>query len=202
VEAERPQDAARKRLVLTVLGALVALGAIVAVALVTAGGESEPSGFAEGSVPARQVGDLDRAARAAGCRAEDPKSEGDTESGEPVEYRADPPHSGTHAPEPAPEGAYRSDPPPAENVVHALRHGRIAIWFAPGLDESDIGDLKALFDESPQHVLLLPRDSMDAEVAATAWTHTLTCPEMGPRVFDAIRAFRDTWRDQGPEFVP
>ena len=51
-------------------------------------------------------------------------------------------------------------------------------------------------------MLLVPDESMDAEVAATAWTHVLTCPSLEDATFDAIRAFRDRWRDQGPEFVP
>jgi hypothetical protein len=187
--------------VLTAAIAVAALVAIVAVALL-AGGGGESSDFAEGSVPPRKVGDLDSAARAAGCSPSDPKSEGEQETGDPVEYRSDPPHSGDHAPEPPEDGAYRSDPPPDEAVVHSLYHGRIVIWFTPDLDDDRIGDLKALFDEDPAHVILLPRESMEPEVAATAWTHKLACPEMNDAVFDAIRAFRDTWRDEGPEFVP
>ena len=155
-----------------------------------------------GSVPRRQIGDLNRAAEAADCSVTDPQSEGDLETTERVTYKDDPPHSGNHGPEPAVDAAYRSDPPADESVVHSLYHGRIVIWFDPDLDEASIGDLKALFDEDSQHMLLMPRDSMDLDVAATAWTHTLECVEMSEAVFDAIRAFRDTWRDQGPEFVP
>lgn len=186
---------------LTVVAAVALFAVIVTVALV-AGGGGGGSDFASGSVPPRKIGDIDGAARAARCELADPRSEGKVETGEPVDYRADPPHSGDHAPEPAEDGAYREDPPPDENVVHALFHGRIAIWFDPELDDDRIGDLKALFDESPEHMLLLPRPSMEHEVAATAWTHSLTCPAMNDAVFDAIRAFRDTWRDEGPEFVP
>jgi hypothetical protein len=43
---------------------------------------------------------------------------------------------------------------------------------------------------------------MDAAVAATAWGHSLTCPEMNDQVFDAIRTFRAEYLDQGPENVP
>jgi hypothetical protein len=195
-------EGAGKRVALTAGVALAVLVAIIAAALLAGGGDDGPSGFADGSVPKRQIGDLDRAAEAAGCTARDPKSEGRTETGEPVEYESDPPHSGDHAPEPAEDAAYRSDPPPDENVVHSLFHGRIAIWFDPDLPEGRIGDLKALFDEAPQHAVLLPRESMEHEVAATAWTHILTCPRFTDATFDAVRAFRDTWRDQGPEFVP
>lgn len=177
------------------------LAAVIAVALL-AGGSSQPSDFAQGSVPPRKVGDLDSAAAAAQCALSDPKSEGKAETGDRVEYSSDPPHSGPHAPEPPEDGAYRSDPPSTEAVVHSLYHGRIVIWFRPDLGDEAIGDLKALFDEAPQHMMLLPRESMQPEVAATAWTHKLACPRMNAAVFDAIRAFRDTWRDQAPEFVP
>jgi hypothetical protein len=44
--------------------------------------------------------------------------------------------------------------------------------------------------------------NMDAAVAATAWTHSLTCAEMKPEVFDALRSFRDEYLDKGPEKVP
>jgi hypothetical protein len=191
-----------RRVVLTVAIAVGALAAIIAVALLAGSGGGDETTFPEGSAPARKIGDLDGAAEAARCALTDPKSEGKTETGDPVEYRSDPPHSGDHAPEPPADGAYRSDPPPDETVVHALFHGRIVVWFKPDLDDEAIGGLKALFDEAPEHMLLLPRDTMEPQVAATAWTHKLACPEMNDGVFDAIRAFRDTWIDQGPEFVP
>ena len=200
METPAPDEGARRKLVLTAVLALATLAAIIAVALLAAGNSN--SDFPEGSAPPRAIGDLDSAAEAAECSVRDPRSEGDTETAEPVSYRSDPPHSGNHAPEPADDGAYRDDPPAAENVVHALYHGRIVIWFSPALDDEQLGGLKALFDEDPAHMLLVPRDSMDADVAATAWTHILECAQMSNATFDAIRAFRDTWRDQGPEFVP
>jgi hypothetical protein len=195
-------EGAGRRIALTLGVALVALVAIVAVALFAGGADSAPKGFPDGSVPPRKVGDLDGAVRAADCSLRDPESEGRQQTGETVDYRSDPPHSGDHAPEPPTDGAYRSDPPATEAVVHALFHGRIVIWFRPDLDDDQLGSLKALFDEAPEHMLLIPRASMEPEVAATAWTHVLACPEMNDSVFDAIRAFRDTWRDTAPEFVP
>jgi hypothetical protein len=36
----------------------------------------------------------------------------------------------------------------------------------------------------------------------TAWTQLLTCKSYDERVVDAIRAFRDIYRGQGPEPVP
>jgi hypothetical protein len=63
--------------------------------------------------------------------------------------------------------------------------------------------LQALFDEDPYHMILAPNNTdMPYEVAATAWNQVIGCPEMNDSVFDAFRAFREQYRDQGPEFVP
>ena len=196
-------EGAGRRVALTALAAVAALAAIIAVALLAGGGSDEPTEFPTGKAP--PPGDnlkVRETAQAAGCSTRDPESEGETETGDPVEYRDDPPHSGDHAPQPAQDAAYRSDPPADEALVHTLYHGRVIIWFQPDLDDQGLGALKALFDESPEHMLLVARESMDAQVAATAWTHVLECPRLEDATFDAIRAFRDRWRDQGPEFVP
>jgi hypothetical protein len=42
---------------------------------------------------------------------------------------------------------------------------------------------------------------MDAAIAATAWTQSMTCPEMNDKVFDALRTFRARYIDKGPERV-
>jgi hypothetical protein len=53
------------------------------------------------------------------------------------------------------------------------------------------------------HLLLFENQTnMTAAVAATAWGHSLTCPEMNDQVFDAIRTFRNEYIDKGPEQVP
>ena len=44
--------------------------------------------------------------------------------------------------------------------------------------------------------------NMPFAVAATAWDHQLGCPTMNPKVFDAIRAFRDEYIDKGPGSRP
>ena len=43
---------------------------------------------------------------------------------------------------------------------------------------------------------------MKYQVAATAWGQLLGCPQMNPKVFDAIRTFRERYLDKGPEIVP
>lgn len=216
LERERQAKAAerRKRLVGYGVGGVLALAAVVAilVALLSGGGGasgSEADGvamgeFPEGSVPPVETADLEEAARAANCKLQEQEEEGNNHvsTDTDVEYRANPPTSGDHYAVPAEDGAY-TETPPSEALVHTLEHGRIFIQFDPAVPESVKGDLKALYDEDPYHMVIAPNDTdMPYEVAATAWTRTLGCPKMNDQVFDAIRAFRDEYRDQGPEFVP
>jgi hypothetical protein len=51
-------------------------------------------------------------------------------------------------------------------------------------------------------MLLFPNPEMPYAVAATAWTQLLGCDRYeGAATLDAVRAFRDTYRGQGPEDV-
>lgn len=201
--------AARRRrmtLVAAAVLAILALGAVVAVAL--RGGEETKSASApnelpeSGSVPKRQTTDLESAVEAAGCTNRKFRSEGADHVDTPVTYDANPPHSGSHAPVAAEDGAY-AQAPPTESLVHSLEHGRVIIQFKAGTNAKTRADLKALFDEDAYHVILTPNGTkMTPAVAATAWTRTLSCPSMNPRVFDALRAFTQDYRDKGPELVP
>ena len=123
-------------------------------------------------------------------------------------YDTSPPTSGDHygANEPGAgalaDGAY-IETPPISRAVHSLEHGRIEIQYSPDLSEEEQLALKGLFDEDPEGMLLFPNPDMSYEVAATAWTQMLGCDRYeGGATLDAIRAFRDTYRGQGPEPVP
>lgn len=218
LERERQAQSAerRKRLVGYGAGGVLAAGVIVALLVVilaggngegASAGGAEPAGgseYPEGSVPAQETTELQDAVKAADCRLRENESEGnehvppDTQ----VEYDANPPNSGDHFAVPADDGAY-TEAPETGALIHSLEHGRIFMQFDPAAPESVKGDLKALYDEDPYHMIIAPNDTdMPYEVAATTWTRTLACPEMNEQVFDAIRAFRDEYRDEGPEFVP
>ena len=44
---------------------------------------------------------------------------------------------------------------------------------------------------------------MPYAVAATAWTHSITCPTFkGAATLDALRAFRAAYTNKAPEFIP
>jgi hypothetical protein len=124
-------------------------------------------------------------------------------------YDTNPPTSGDHYGNPSEtasgalaDGAYLNFPP-ITRAVHSLEHGRIEIHYSPGLPEEDQLALKGVFDESPQGVLMFPNPDMPFEVAVTAWTQLAGCDSYeGAATLDLIRAFRDTYRNQGPEPVP
>ena len=169
-----------------------------------------PSG---GEVPEVRVTGLLTAARAADCRlsrttarSRDHTSDID----EPVDYDTNPPAAGKHFQAAAEDGIYE-EAAPDTTLVHSQEHGRIVIWFRPGLSENARAGLRALVEEDGYQVLLVPRSEMPFEVAATAWNRTpgpegtgrlLGCPSFSPETYDALRAFRDQHRGRGPESIP
>lgn len=153
-------------------------------------------------------GDLAVAAEAAGCEVQlDLPEEGNAHlepSDPPPDYGTSPATSGDHIAPPLQQadGAYSEFPEPVR-FVHSLEHGRVEIHYSPDLPEMDQLALKGVFDESPPGMLLFPNPEMPYDVAATAWTQLLGCDRYeGAATLDAIRAFRDTYRGQGPEDVP
>lgn len=145
---------------------------------------------------------LPRAAKAAGCVARNPKDEGNTHllpSQPTPHYGTNPPTSGNHDPIPLANGAYDAQITDFRHAVHTLEHGRVEIEYQPSLPEADQLKLKGVFDEDFRDMVLFQNPTMRWQVAAAAWDHYLGCPKYNPKVLDAIRAFRDTYRDQGPE---
>lgn len=213
------EAAQRKKLVGYGAAAVLVLAAVVAVVLAVSGGgdggggAETPDNVEEGAptvsyaadppaIPEPREFELRKAARAARCQLIDPRNEGSEHVAEDVTYRANPPTSGNHDQIPTEDGAY-TQAPRTENLVHSLEHGRINVQFRPDLPQQQIDQLKALFDEDSYHMLLYPNGTdMPHAVAATAWDHALVCQRFSDGVFDAIRAFKDQYRDQGPEFVP
>jgi uncharacterized protein DUF3105 len=218
-KAEKARAAARKRMQLAV-GGLVAVAAVaVIVLLVTgtlggSGGDEEsaaatPEASSNVTIPDQKIGDLQEAAKAAGCKLENPEIEGaqhEERTFTEADYKTNPPTSGNHFPTWSEDGVYPTgSTPPLGELVHTLEHGRIDVQYKPGTPQETVDQLNALLAdmEDGYHLLLFENSTnMDAAVAATAWGHSLTCPEMNDQVFDAIRTFRNEYIDQGPENVP
>jgi hypothetical protein len=215
-ERKAAAGAQRSRRLQIVGGVLLAV-AIVAVAVVLltsgggGGGNSGPSTSASSEVtlPPQKIQNLNEAAKAGGCTLRDFPDEGNTHTEKSVKYKTNPPTSGDHNPVPAADGVYTADNTPSpEHYVHTLEHGRIIFQYKPGADAKTVGTLEALFNEpfngTPGYhaVVMQNNTGMKAPVAATAWTHMLTCDQMTPQAIDAFRAFRDRYTDKAPEFVP
>jgi hypothetical protein len=218
-EAER-----RKRLVgYGAAGGLVAAAviALVVVLLVSGGGGGQakadvfPSG---GHVPKARTTDLKPAAGAAGCtlrsrvvRASELNPRHITDLNKKVPYPFNPPAAGQHYVQPAQDGLYAKAPPDT-TLVHSQEHGRVVIWVQPSLPKAERADLRALFDKNNGYQLLMvPRTRMPFAVAATAWIRDpdptgtgrlLGCTRVSDRTFDALQAFIDENRGNGPEAVP
>jgi hypothetical protein len=165
-----------------------------------------PDGREGTAPPALEQGDLTAAAEEASCELDlDLEDEGNThiaKRDDAPDYGTNPPTSGDHWPEQLADGAYDEYPDPIYSV-HALEHGRVAIQYSPDLSEAEQLELKGLFDEDFDGVLLFPNPDMPWEVAATAWTQMIGCDSYeGRATIDALRDFRDRYRGQGPENVP
>jgi hypothetical protein len=218
-KAEKARAARRRRMQLA-LGGVAGLAAVAAVALLVSGalgGDGGAGGEGEGSqpqaasnitLPEQEIGDVREAARAAGCRLTSPEIEGrghESREFRASDYKTNPPTSGTHFPEWYQDGVYEpGDVPQLGKLVHTLEHGRINVQYKPGTPAETVAELEALLAEQNDgyHMLLYENTTgMDAQVAATMWGQSLTCPEMNDQVFDAIRTFRAEYIDKGPEPV-
>jgi outer membrane biosynthesis protein TonB len=180
---------------------LVLGGAGIAAVLVFTGGDEEerteePAAGENQGPPA-----LVRAAEAAGCTSRDHPIEGRGHTTGPVRYRSNPPSSGNHHPSAAPDGAYERSPS-VPRLVHSLEHGRIVMWHRSG-DREARQALFKLGNESSAQMILTPNTTdMPYRVAASAWGHVLGCPDLNDEVIEAVRQFRNAYRNKGPEFVP
>jgi hypothetical protein len=157
---------------------------------------------AAGPPSKRALDQLRAAAAAAHCTVASFPTEGRDHTEKKVTYKTNPPTSGPHNPVPAPDRVYTVAPPP-ENYVHSLEHGRIELQYRAGAPANVRAALLGVYREFTHHMLLFPNNTgMDFEVAATAWKHRIGCAHFNAKVPDALRRFRDAYRDRGPEQVP
>ena len=160
-------------------------------------------------LPAQTISDFEEAAKAAGCTLTNAEFEGASHEDKEFaasDFKTNPPTSGNHNPDWYDDGVYVPGTTPRLGMlVHPLEHGRIEVQYKKGTPAKTVAQLEALLAEQNEgyHMLLFENTTdMDAAVAATAWTHSLTCPKMNDKVFDAIRTFRSRYIDKGPETVP
>lgn len=218
--AEKAKHARQQRLLIGggVLGVIAALAVIVVLVAGGSSGDSDSAGGTETPdtsvpIPARQIADLEEAAKAAGCDFKTFPSEGREhfadDNGVNKNYKTNPPTSGEHRPTPAEEGIFAPGNEPAkENWVHNLEHGRILFQYAPGTPQKRIAQLETLYSEpfkgvAGYHQMVFQNNTkMPYAVAGVAWTHYVGCEEFTDETFDVLRAFRERFVDKGPELIP
>jgi Protein of unknown function (DUF3105) len=216
-EASEKASASRRKRLQFVFGGFLTVVIIAAVAALAAGAFSGGSDSGSGPEPAKggadipgvQETDLNKAAAAASCTVANPRIEGNTHEDKDFkasDYKTNPPTSGNHNPVWYQDGEYApGNTPKLGQLVHPLEHGRIEIQYQKGSPSQTVKQLESLFKELDDgyHMLLFENTTdMKYAVAATAWGHSLTCPTMNDKVFDAIRAFRTAYINKGPEVVP
>jgi hypothetical protein len=223
-ERERQARAAeqRKKMVGYGIGGALAIAVVIVLVVLVAGGGGGGGSDAQaaevfpegGSFPEQKVFEVGPAAKAAGCQLKSVKGSGvathTTSLDERVKYKTNPPTSGRHYEIPAQDGIY-GKAPQDEELVHGMEHGRVIFWVKPSLPEEQRANIRALVDDDPYQMFLVPRANMPYAVAATAWNadpapggtgRMLLCDEVNDKTYDALAAFRDEHRSQGPEPIP
>jgi hypothetical protein len=216
--AEHASASRRKRLQF-VFGGFLAVVIVAGVAALAAGAFSGsddngggPVGGKDGKtvpIPGVQETDLKKAAAAAGCTLASPQIEGNSHEDKNFtasDYKTNPPTSGNHNPVWYEDGEYApGNTPRLGELVHPLEHGRVEIQYKKGSPKQTVQQLESLFTslDDGYHMLLFENTTnMPSAVAATAWGHSVTCPTMNDKVFDALRTFRTAYINKGPEVVP
>ena len=109
----------------------------------------------------------------------------------------DPPAGGDHTPEAASEGVYDpGEAPPDGPLVHALEHGFVILWYQPTISAEDRERLEDIAAKDSNATLVVPRETLDVPVAASAWHQRLRCNGVEER---PLTEFIKAYRDKGPE---
>jgi hypothetical protein len=117
--------------------------------------------------------------------------------GSSVYYRTAPPTAGVHYPTPSNPGYYETLQPPG-NLVHALEHGHIVIYY----DRTSPDAMQSLqfwakrFQDPWAGVIVTPMPGIGQEIILTAWAKDL---RLGKFDAAAAAAFIDRFRGRGPE---
>lgn len=143
--------------------------------------------------------DMKAALTAGTCRVDAETDGGATnQHANEVAFEVNPPAGGVHLPQSTNPGNFSSGTvPPDGQIVHALEHGDIAIWYKPSLTDAEVKTLRDIYDNDDSNdVLLVPRESLPVKVAATAWHQRLLCDQVEE---PALTRFIESYQDEGPE---
>lgn len=114
----------------------------------------------------------------------------------PIDYGTDFPTSGPHNPVWTEPGFYNK-PVDLENLVHALEHGNIVIYY----DDPGDATMKLIrgwtdkYQSQWDGVVAVPHEDLGSRIVMTAWQHRLELAKMDVRA----SFFIDAFRGRGPE---
>lgn len=128
------------------------------------------------------------------------------ENGVVVDYRTQPPTSGSHYRVWGATGTYGKQVPD-EVQVHNLEHGHVVIQYVPGAISKEMLDgLVALTRSDAKWIMLAPRAAdrftPSAALGFTSWRTGQICEKPTPAALDEAKAFVKRFKDRGRESVP
>lgn len=109
-------------------------------------------------------------------------------------YSSDPPTSGPHLSGGAPEGA-QDGPVSRPAQVALLEQGGVMLQYR----DATPATVRRLRTLSQPEVVVAPNPSLASPVIATAWRHRLTCGGASGPALDALQAFVEAHKGEGPE---
>jgi Protein of unknown function (DUF3105) len=119
---------------------------------------------------------------------------------ESPQYTVNPPSGGDHLSRATPAGVWQGANVPADgNLVHALEHGYVILWFRSDVANSERGVLDSVLQELRRDTLLVERTDMPTPVAATAWGQRLLCQTADRKT---LADFVVSTRNKAPEKIP
>ena len=122
-------------------------------------------------------------------------------SGQDIAYAQSPPLSGAHY-NMATEGGFYEEPQPAGNIVHALEHGAVVIYYdESAMNESTRASLQAFADTHTGYwrsVIVVPNtnESAESDYVLTAWRHRLYMDSYDAQT---VYEFLSEFLGRGPE---
>ena len=114
-------------------------------------------------------------------------------TGEGVTYTETPPVSGQHSPISAECGVY-GQPLADVNMVHALEHGAVGIFYQPDADVEEIRRAEEIVGDYETHVFSAPYPDLPDPFTVVAWAHLMRLDSLDR---DAVVEFIETFREGG-----
>jgi len=179
------------------IGVAIAVGATLYLSFFSGGGgDVSPDGIESEAL--KDSGDSETLSS-----VEEFPKEGDrhVSEGQSISYEQSPPLSGPHYNR-ATEGGFYEEPQPGGNIVHALEHGAVVIYYDDGaLNESSRTSLQEFASTHPgqwRSVIVLPNPTENAEsdFVLTAWRNRMYMDS-----YDAVTVyeFLSEFLGRGPE---